>query len=221
MSISTKFSFPTSKRDNTSKLIDPFECMDEIPLYVYDSPLTNYSCTISTQILEEAQRLERRIRRNLIKCITPSSGDCKMMNTAIGNCSKEAFQTYMSATIPNHLYKRTEISNNNGREESVTRITYEFTYPHFPSFGNPVWTKNYHTIDMSKVADELESHGETIPKYFRQSQYRIIAKKLYISFDTQRGQYYIHLTNWLQRKSASHSSKSGFVWMHSDFPTKH
>lgn len=162
--------------------------------------------------------MERKLVSHCRDYNTPCTGMAQERR-AMGECDEDVFDTYMSATMPPHLYKRKEeYSPFVGRDgpEAITNIVYEFTYPNFPSFGNSDWIQYHKVIDMSAQAQTLQSLGATIPKYFTQSPYRCVAKKLVIVLDTCSEVFYVQLTNWVQRKVDSRVSEScDFAWVDS------
>ena len=180
--------------------LDLYTYHDDVPITLHASPAASFTGGCERTMVE---KMETKIANHLYNFNTPCIGEARN-RIALGECAEDVFDTYMSRSMPAHLYKReveyTPYHSRDGGITSFRTIIYEFQYPNFPSFDDIDWAIFNTIIDQTNMANELRKLGGIIPEYFAKAPYRCIASKLIISLDTRSEVYYVHLGHWVQKK---------------------
>ena len=203
-----------TKQSKTKVRIHPlheYTYQDDVLITLHPSPAATFTDKCERK---QVEKMETKIANHLYDFNTPIHGEARN-RIAIGECDEDVFDTYMSRTMPAHLYKReveyTPFESRDFGTDSYRTIVYEFQNPNFPSFDDTDWAKFYTIIDHSNTATSFKEIGVKIPNHFEQAPYRCIARKLTISFDTKREVYYVHFGNWVQKKCEIAKENSDIV----------
>lgn len=196
---------PFKPRKHKEHPLAKYSTQRDIPFPDHPSPLNQVQWR-SVEDQKQVEKMERKLRNCLHDLNSPCTGEA-VERRPVGECSEDAFDTYMSAIMDPTLYKRKEhnspYTNKWADKEFVKHIVYEFNYPNIPSLGDISWAKNYVVIDQSDVVKALKEKGATIVNEYAMSNklFRCITKKLVISFDTQTEIYYVRMNHWVQSLS--------------------
>lgn len=204
----------TPKRQRRRYKYHPLEAfvkVDKIPITMHPSPLNLIHFTHNSH-RKQAAHMELKLFNFLWDMNSPCNGPART-RLPIGECKESVFDMYMCKTMGPEKYVRAEQYspwiNREGDIERTRHIIYEFNYPNFPSFGDGTWAKNYMNVDQKHIIDSLRKRfNRPIRSELETVQYRYIASKLIISYDTSFELYYAHLSHWVQ-------SKNGDCWIES------